>query len=196
MSAGSNSSIRFIALFFCTLVALVSCKSGEEKYKSQLLVLDSLSKQLTSVSENMQRIDTSVVRHNAKDIKEDLLFIQTNFHDTLNETAATLISTYSLLEYSFSNFLTQRDFFTKEVDTTQIQISSLTHDMKHDLLEESKVTAYYEKEKANAEQLIQLIPRKVDELQAAMADFENTKPQINTFIEQMTDLELKRKNEN
>lgn len=168
-----------------SVILAVACTNGEKKYKTQLQQIDSLASTLNSLEKSLLVIDTASIKKEIIDVNTDIAYIQDYFHDTLNQKDALMINDYRLLNNTVSQYFDNYGNYLNEIKIARKQLSDLTHDLKHDLLEDKQVVDFMKEEIDITEKLILNLNERTQDVLGILTTQKNTKPQIKAFIENM-----------
>ena len=164
-----------------------SCKSGV-KMPTEAASLDSLGNLLGAVEQKLMAIDSVLVEQKYKETMADLNFVEQNLKDSITRQQADAISSYRGTRKNLKNFNKNRSNLLAQYKLVEVQLKTLSDDLKKGAIENNKAYEYFVIESTEANKLLLEMDDLYDRISKSLTHNDLYKPQVDSLI---TRLELK-----
>ena len=188
--------VLFIAAFAGLMVQVMftSCKGTD--YTKEIATLDSVTVKLDSAEAEVNKIDTNRIGPMYRQIENDLHYVEIFYRnkpkeEVIDKQFATILSDYRSLRKPLRNSLGQVPKLKTDIDYAQSQIENLVHDLEKNLVDKKDATQFVNKEKAEANKVIQNTGYITIVLKDVLPRYDEVSPRVRAYIDSLKAVEVK-----
>lgn len=159
----------------------VSCGKSEEEER-QIHSLDSLSGALNTKLQELNQLDTSLLKKAIDKFENYRVFIKENVNDTLTKEEGDQLQKFYLCGKNLISFKENRSAMLARGSLINSQLKKLMLDLGNGSVEYEKTQVYFLQERKGAEELIENCFGQQQAFQSALQDFRSSISNVESMI--------------
>lgn len=159
----------------------VSCGKSEEEER-QIHSLDSLSGALNTKLQELNQLDTSLLKKAIDNFENYRVFIKENVNDTLTKEEGDQLQKFYLCGKNLISFKENRSAMLARGSLINSQLKKLMLDLGNGSVEYEKTQVYFLQERKGAEELIRSCFGQQQAFQSALQDFRSSISNVESMI--------------
>ena len=159
----------------------VSCGKSEEEER-QIHSLDSLSGALNTKLQELNQLDTSLLKKAIDNFENYRVFIKENVNDTLTKEEGDQLQKFFLCGKNLISFKENRSAMLARGSLINSQLKKLMLDLGNGSVEYEKTQVYFLQERKGAEELIRSCFGQQQAFQSALQDFRSSISNVESMI--------------
>jgi|GEM_PF-1062379 len=159
----------------------VSCGKSEEEER-QIHSLDSLSGALNTKLQELNQLDTSLLKKAIDKFENYRVFIKENVNDTLTKEEGDQLQKFYLCGKNLISFKENRSAMLARGSLINSQLKKLMLDLGNGSVEYEKTQVYFLQERKGAEELIRSCFGQQQAFQSALQDFRSSISNVESMI--------------
>ena len=159
----------------------VSCGKSEEEER-QIHSLDSLSGALNTKLQELNQLDTSLLKKAIDNFENYRVFIKENVNDTLTKEEGDQLQKFYLCGKNLISFKENRSAMLARGSLINSQLKKLMLDLGNGSVEYEKTQVYFLQERKGAEELIENCFGQQQAFQSALQDFRSSISNVESMI--------------
>ena len=159
----------------------VSCGKSEEEER-QIHSLDSLSGALNTKLQELNQLDTSLLKKAIDKFENYRVFIKENVNDTLTKEEGDQLQKFFLCGKNLISFKENRSAMLARGSLINSQLKKLMLDLGNGSVEYEKTQVYFLQERKGAEELIENCFGQQQAFQSALQDFRSSISNVESMI--------------
>lgn len=173
----------FRTVIFVLLLSFffVSCGKSEEEER-QIHSLDSLSGALNTKLQELNQLDTSLLKKAIDKFENYRVFIKENVNDTLTKEEGDQLQKFYLCGKNLISFKENRSAMLARGSLINSQLKKLMLDLGNGSVEYEKTQVYFLQERKGAEELIENCFGQQQAFQSALQDFRSSISNVESMI--------------
>lgn len=173
----------FRTVIFVLLLSFffVSCGKSEEEER-QIHSLDSLSGALNTKLQELNQLDTSLLKKAIDNFENYRVFIKENVNDTLTKEEGDQLQKFYLCGKNLISFKENRSAMLARGSLINSQLKKLMLDLGNGSVEYEKTQVYFLQERKGAEELIRSCFGQQQAFQSALQDFRSSISNVESMI--------------
>lgn len=173
----------FRTVIFVLLLSFffVSCGKSEEEER-QIHSLDSLSGALNTKLQELNQLDTSLLKKAIDKFENYRVFIKENVNDTLTKEEGDQLQKFFLCGKNLISFKENRSAMLARGSLINSQLKKLMLDLGNGSVEYEKTQVYFLQERKGAEELIRSCFGQQQAFQSALQDFRSSISNVESMI--------------
>ena len=173
----------FRTVIFVLLLSFffVSCGKSEEEER-QIHSLDSLSGALNTKLQELNQLDTSLLKKAIDNFENYRVFIKENVNDTLTKEEGDQLQKFFLCGKNLISFKENRSAMLARGSLINSQLKKLMLDLGNGSVEYEKTQVYFLQERKGAEELIRSCFGQQQAFQSALQDFRSSISNVESMI--------------
>ncbi|HRH11574.1 MAG TPA: hypothetical protein PLU73_08665 [Bacteroidia bacterium] len=173
----------FRTVIFVLLLSFffVSCGKSEEEER-QIHSLDSLSGALNTKLQELNQLDTSLLKKAIDKFENYRVFIKENVNDTLTKEEGDQLQKFYLCGKNLISFKENRSAMLARGSLINSQLKKLMLDLGNGSVEYEKTQVYFLQERKGAEELIRSCFGQQQAFQSALQDFRSSISNVESMI--------------